>query len=210
MQLNLNPKVLYIHKKHMKRKQQPRLRHHFIAAWLRSPLKMGAALPSSRGLARAMAAQVDLSREGAIVELGAGTGVVTQALLEAGVAHDRLLVIERDKKLHSLLNAIFHDLKILCADAMELEDVLKNSSVSKVNAIVSSLPFISMPTAVRDGIQEQMAKVIGDLGIIVQFTYGPKSPINRNEMKRYGLVGQRVKLVLVNVPPAHVWVYKKA
>ncbi len=194
----------------MKRKPQPRLRHHFIAAWLRSPLKMGAALPSSRGLARAMAAQVDLSREGAIVELGAGTGVVTQALLEVGIVHDKLLVIERDKKLHSLLHAIFHDLKVLCADALELEDVLKNSGVDKVNAIVSSLPFITMPAAVRHGIQEQMAKVIGDYGIIVQFTYGPKSPINRSEMKRYGLVGERVKIVLVNVPPAHVWVYRKA
>jgi phosphatidylethanolamine/phosphatidyl-N-methylethanolamine N-methyltransferase len=206
MHSNLNPKFNHINKK---RKKLPRLRHHFIAAWLRSPLKIGAALPSSRGLARAMASQVDLSREGAVVELGAGTGVVTQALLEAGIAHDKLLVIERDKKLHSLLHAIFHDLKVLCADALELEDVLKNSGINKVNAIVSSLPFITMPVAIRHGIQEQMAKVIGDSGIIIQFTYGPKSPINRSEMKRYGLVGQRVKLVLVNVPPAHVWVYHK-
>jgi phosphatidylethanolamine/phosphatidyl-N-methylethanolamine N-methyltransferase len=197
MHSNLNPKFNHINKK---RKKLPRLRHHFIAAWLRSPLKIGAALPSSRGLARAMASQVDLSREGAVVELGAGTGVVTQALLEAGIAHDKLLVIERDKKLHSLLHAIFHDLKVLCADALELEDVLKNSGINKVNAIVSSLPFITMPVAIRHGIQEQ---------IIIQFTYGPKSPINRSEMKRYGLVGQRVKLVLVNVPPAHVWVYHK-
>ncbi|MEQ1704690.1 MAG: rRNA adenine N-6-methyltransferase family protein [Rickettsiales bacterium] len=201
MQSNLNPKRTA--------KKQPRLRHHFIAAWLRSPLKIGAALPSSRSLARAMAAQVDTSMEGAVIELGAGTGVVTQALLEAEIAHDKLLVIERDKKLHSLLHAIFHDLKILCADAMELESVLKNAGMDKVNAIVSSLPFITMPVAVRHGIQEQMAKVIGDSGIIVQFTYGPKSPINRSELKRYGLVGKRVKLVLANVPPAHVWVYRK-
>lgn len=201
MQSNLNPKQAA--------KKQPRLRHHFIAAWLRSPLKIGAALPSSRSLARAMAAQVDTSMEGAVIELGAGTGVVTQALLEAEIAHDKLLVIERDKKLHSLLHAIFHDLKVLCADAMELESVLKNAGIDKVNAIVSSLPFITMPVAVRHGIQEQMAKVIGDSGIIVQFTYGPKSPINRSELKRYGLVGKRVKLVLANVPPAHVWVYRK-
>jgi|CXWL01.1.fsa_nt_gi phosphatidylethanolamine/phosphatidyl-N-methylethanolamine N-methyltransferase len=189
--------------------KQRRLRHHFIAAWLRSPLKIGAALPSSRTLARAMAAQVDLSREGGVIELGAGTGVVTQALLEAGIANDKLLVIERDKKLHALLHSIFHDLKVLCADAMELEEVIKNAGMKKVNAIVSSLPFITMPVAIRHGIQEQMAKAIGDYGIIVQFTYGPKSPINRSELKRYGLIGERVKLVLANVPPAHVWVYRR-
>lgn len=186
-----------------------RMRHHFIAAWMRSPLKMGAALPSSRSLARAMAAEVDTDRDGAIVELGAGTGVVTQALLEAGISRSRLLVIEREKKLHALLHAIFHDVSILCADALELENVINQAGIKKVNAIVSSLPFISMPSAVRKGIQEQMAKAIGDDGIIIQFTYGPKSPIANSELKRYGLTGKREKLVFLNVPPAHVWVYRK-
>lgn len=192
-----------------KPKKQRRLRHHFIAAWIRSPLKMGAALPSSRSLARAMVAQVDMSRAGAIIELGAGTGMMTQALLEADVPRERLLVIERDRKLHALLHAVFHGFKVLCADAMELDSILKEHNMQQVNAIVSSLPFITMPVAVRHAIQEQMAKAIGEHGIIVQFTYGPKSPIGRGEMKRFGLVGERVKLVLVNIPPAHVWVYRR-
>ncbi len=186
------------------------LHHHFISAWLRSPLKVGAALPSSRFLSRAMAEQVDLSQDGAVVEVGAGTGVITHALIEAGVPSDRLLIIERDKKLHALLHAIFHDYKVLCADALELDEVIKNSGIKKVSAVVSGLPFLSMPIAVRHGIQEQMAEAIGEDGIIVQFTYGPKSPIDRGVLKRLGLVGKRVKLVLVNVPPAHVWVYRKA
>lgn len=190
--------------------KQRRLRHHFIAAWIRSPLKMGAALPSSRSLARAMVAQVDMSRPGSIIELGAGTGMMTHALVEADAPRDKLLVIERDKKLHALLRATFHDLKILCADAMDLENVLREHNMQNVNAIVSSLPFITMPVAVRNAIQEQMAKVIGEQGIIVQFTYGHKSPIGRDQMRRLGLVGERVKLVLVNVPPAHVWVYRRA
>lgn len=189
--------------------KQRSLRHHFIAAWIRSPLKMGSALPSSRSLGRAMAAQVDIQREGSIIEVGAGTGVVTHALLEAGIAHNRLLIIERDKQLHALLHSIFHDLNVLCADALELEDVLKKAEIKKINAIVSSLPFLSMPIAIRHGIQEQMAKAIGVDGIIIQFTYGYKSPIGSSELKRYGLTGKRVKLVLANVPPAHVWVYKR-
>ncbi|MEQ1790206.1 MAG: rRNA adenine N-6-methyltransferase family protein [Rickettsiales bacterium] len=189
--------------------KQRRLRHHFIAAWLRSPLKMGAALPSSRSLARAMVAQIDMSRAGSIIELGAGTGMMTQALLEADVPRDRLLVIERDKKLHALLHAVFHDLKVLCADAMNLDKVLKEHDMQNVNAIVSSLPFITMPVAVAHSIQEQMANAIGKDGMIVQFTYGTKSPIKDRELKRFGLVGKRVKLVLINVPPAHVWVYRQ-
>src|SRR3954469_4725431 len=73
--------------------------HHFLAAWIRSPLKMGALLPSSRALARAMAAEVDIDKPGMIVELGAGTGVMTHALLQAGVPGSRLVVLERDRKL---------------------------------------------------------------------------------------------------------------
>lgn len=184
-------------------------RRHFVAAWLRSPLTMGACLPSSRTLARAMARQVDISRAGSIVELGAGTGVVTQALVEVGIPKNNLLVIEREEKLHALLGTVFPDLQLLCADAMNLDKVLIDNGIHKVNAIVSSLPFLMMPTPVRHAIEEQMAKAIGLDGIIVQFTYGHKSPISPSKLKRYGLVGKRVKLVLANVPPAHVWVYKR-
>src|SRR5271170_2896218 len=78
-------------------------RHHFIFAAMRSPFKIGSFLPSSRGLARAMASGVDVSRPGAVVELGAGTGVVTHALLKIGVAPENLVVIERDERLHRLM-----------------------------------------------------------------------------------------------------------
>lgn len=187
-----------------------KLHRHFIAAWLRSPLKMGAALPSSRSLARAMVAQIDFEKSGTIIEVGAGTGVVTNALLEASIPADRMLIIEREKQLHALLHSMFCNLKVLCADAMELEEIVKDQGITKVNAIVSSLPFLSMPVAVRHGIQEQMAKVIGDDGIIIQFTYGHKSPINKSEMRLYGLTGKRVKTVITNIPPAYVWVYRKS
>ena len=181
----------------------------FIAAWMRSPLKMGAALPSSKLLADTMARQVDISNPGAVIELGAGTGVVTSSLLGVGIPADKLLVIEREKQLHALLQSSFPDLKILCADALELENVLSEAGIKKANAIVSSLPFLSMPDMVRCGIQEQMVKSIGDDGVIIQFTYGLQSPINMDELKSYNLVGERVKFVLMNVPPAHVWVYRR-
>jgi len=190
-------------------KKHRRLRHHFIAAWLRSPMKMGALLPSSRSLARAMARMVDVSKSGAVVELGAGTGVVTQALVERGIAKSKLIVIEREKKLYELLENAFPDLQLLCADAMDLQNVLKEAGVTKVNTIVSSLPFLTMPMPVRHAIEEQMAKAIGNDGMIVQFTYGHRSPISSSELKRYGLVGKRVKMVLANVPPAHIWVYQR-
>ena len=185
-------------------------RHHFVAAALRAPFKIGGFLPSSKALARAMASGIDLHKPGAIVELGAGTGVVTHALLQAGVTPDKLVVIERDEKLHALISRHFSQLNILCADAIELDKVLAGVGVTKVNALVSSLPFLVMPKEVRAAIQAQMAKVIGQDGIIIQFTYGPKSPITAVQMRKNHLQGKRYKLVVANVPPAHVWIYKRA
>ncbi len=182
----------------------------FIGAWMRSPFKVGAVMPSSRWLARAMAVQVDAGKPGAVIELGAGTGVVTHALLETGLAPDRLLVIERDQKMHMALVSHFHHLNVLCADALHLDEVLKSLSVERVNAVVSSLPLLSMPKSVRRGIEQRMAEVIGRDGRIVQFTYGPKSPISKEILKKHKLRGKRVKMVLANVPPAHVWVYQRA
>jgi phosphatidylethanolamine/phosphatidyl-N-methylethanolamine N-methyltransferase len=202
---NPNSRISTSHVAHSKRA----LRRHFIAAWLRAPLKMGAVLPSSRALARAIAQQVDPLRPGLIVELGAGTGVITHALIEAELPKERLLIIERERSLYGILHATFADLRIVCADALELEDTLSQEASPQVNAIVSSLPLISMPTAIRRAVEEQMARAIGGDGIIVQFTYGPKSPITPDELKRYGLVGRRVKIVLGNIPPAQVWVYRR-
>jgi phosphatidylethanolamine/phosphatidyl-N-methylethanolamine N-methyltransferase len=192
-----------------KRNRPSRSRHHFVLAALRAPMKIGGFLPSSRSLARAMASGVDLKRAGTVVELGAGTGVVTHALLQAHVPIDRLVVIERDEKLHEVLCGHFPQLNVLCCDVIELDKVLESVGVTKVNTLVSSLPFLVMPDDVRNTIQEQMAKAIGEDGVIVQFTYGPKSPILPAQMRRLHLEGKRMKLVIGNVPPAHVWLYKR-
>jgi phosphatidylethanolamine/phosphatidyl-N-methylethanolamine N-methyltransferase len=183
--------------------------HHFLAAWIRSPLKVGALLPSSRTLARAMAAEIDLGKSGIIIELGAGTGAVTHALLQAGITSERLLVIERDRKLHAVMSSRFPGLNVVCADAVDLDQVLIDQKITKVNAIVSSLPLLSMPKPVRHAIQECMASCIGHDGTIIQFTYGPRSPISGRQLHKYHLHGQRRRTVMTNVPPAHVWVYRK-
>lgn len=185
-------------------------RHHFLAAWIRSPLKIGALLPSSRGLARAMAAQVDVSKPGAVIELGAGTGVVTHALVQRGIEPQRLVILEREQRLHAVMCAQFPQLNVLCADAIELGKVLNEGKVKAVNAVVSSLPLLGMPKHVREDIVQQMALVIGSHGVIVQFTYGPRSPITPNQMRKYHLQGKRKRLVVANVPPANVWVYRRA
>src|SRR3954466_5094278 len=68
----------------------------FIRRWLANPLKVGALLPSSPFLARLVARHVKFGPDDAVVEVGAGTGAVTEALIQAGIPPDRLFVIEID------------------------------------------------------------------------------------------------------------------
>lgn len=187
-----------------------RRRYNFIAAWMRSPKGIGAILPSSRSLARAMVAQIDGNVPGVIIELGAGTGVMTDALLHAGFPPERLLIIERDPHLHAILSSHFEGLTILCEDAMNLEKLLARHGITEVCAIISSLPFMTIPRPIGQVIQAQMAKVISKKGVIVQFTYGMQSPISKEQQKKCHLTSKRSKIVVANVPPAHIWVYHPA
>ena len=54
---------------------------HFIRSWLEKPLSTGAVLPSGKALARTMARYVDPLATGPVIELGPGTGAVTEALV---------------------------------------------------------------------------------------------------------------------------------
>src|SRR5262245_49109155 len=88
----------------------------FLKRWLRRPLAIGAVVPSGRLLAEAMA-QTTLTalegRAGHVIELGAGTGEVTKALLARGIAADRLALVERDPELASFLRRHFAGPRII-------------------------------------------------------------------------------------------------
>src|SRR5258708_6350736 len=92
----------------------------FFVRWLKAPHRIGAVAPSSRHLGRAMADQVLGAGPGPIIELGGGTGSVTRALLEVGIAPERLIVVERDEKLHRILPPHFPTRPLIRAAARHL------------------------------------------------------------------------------------------
>src|SRR6266446_8719077 len=75
----------------------------FIRTWIEKPLAIGAVTPSSRALARTMAGYVDPKLSGPVIELGPGTGPVTDALVAQGVDPSRLVLIEFDPTFCRLL-----------------------------------------------------------------------------------------------------------
>lgn len=180
----------------------------FLSAWLNNPLQTGAVLPSGQALARALAAQVDPAAAG-VVELGAGTGAVTAALLERGVAPERLLLVERSPLLHAEIQRRFAGLRAVLGDAARLRRLLQQAGFGPPDAVVSSLPLLSMPPRTRLRVLSEIAAMLPPGGTLVQFTYGPRPPLAPALAQGLGLAGERVARVLANVPPAAVWVYRK-
>jgi phosphatidylethanolamine/phosphatidyl-N-methylethanolamine N-methyltransferase len=182
----------------------------FLYNWLRAPLQTGAFVPSGGPLARVMAAQVDPHQAGAVVELGAGTGVVTKALLERGITADRLMIIERNPAFCKLLQRRFPEVTILQGDARCLGGLLKFCGVDQVGTVVSSLPLLSLPFSTRRNILRESVRVLDVEGSIIQFTYGRGSPVHPVLQRRLELDGRAVARVWRNLPPAVVWRYRLA
>jgi phosphatidylethanolamine/phosphatidyl-N-methylethanolamine N-methyltransferase len=184
----------------------------FLKRWLRRPFAMGAVVPSGRLLAEEMArATVTAlgSRPGFVVELGAGTGEVTKALLAAGIPAGRLALVERDAELAVFLRRHFPGLQIVEGDAARLPRLIGDHRLAPVAAVVSSLPLLSLPAEIVNGIVGGVFESLPRGGALVQFTYGPTPPVPRGLRERLNLVGTHGKRVWRNVPPAVVWTFRR-
>jgi phosphatidylethanolamine/phosphatidyl-N-methylethanolamine N-methyltransferase len=178
----------------------------FLARWLKAPHLVGALTPSSAHLARAMAREVDPRQARIVVELGGGTGSITGALLERGLAPERLVVVERDAELHALLRRRYPQVRIIHGDAAHLVRLLRRIGVTQASSIVSSLPLLSLPRRLRQRIVAQAFEILPEDGRFVQFTYGVVSPIPSRE---HDVAGEVAARVWRNFPPATVWRFRR-
>src|SRR5690348_11215160 len=92
----------------------------FLHNWMRTPVSIGAVLPSSRLLARLMTA--DLRPGARVMELGAGTGSVTRAILDSGVRPEDLYLVERNEEFAAILRRRFPRSPVLHTDVCSLTD----------------------------------------------------------------------------------------
>jgi phosphatidylethanolamine/phosphatidyl-N-methylethanolamine N-methyltransferase len=179
----------------------------FLKTLIASPRLTGAVAPSGRALARAMATATGSPPKGLIVELGPGTGPVTQSLIETGVAPRRLVLVEYDPGFCQLLKKRFAPAKVVQGDAYDLPRALAPFKGRPIAAIVSSLPLLNQPPPRREKLIADAFALMGPSGVFVQFTYGLHSPIPREVCaNRYSAV--RSRPILLNLPPAFVWTYR--
>ncbi len=178
---------------------------HFLRGLLARPKNVGAIAPSSPALAKAIAQQIDPSIPGPVLELGPGTGVVTEALIDRGVAPERITAIEYDADFAKLVAQRFPKVHVVRGDAFDLKKTLGNGNGEAFAAIVSGLPLLNHPVERRRALIEGALVKLKPGAPYVQFSYGTKPPIPAP----VGTTVKRAALVLMNLPPARVWVYRK-
>ncbi len=178
----------------------------FLRSWLERPLVMGAVTPSGKVLARTMASYVDPRIPGPVVELGPGTGPVTDALIRRGVAQDRLVLVEYSPEFCQLLKRRFPKATIIQGDAYDLTDTLSGILSEPAAATVSSLPLFTKPMDERRSLLEGAQELMHPDAPFIQFTYDMVPPIPARSQAYRTRASNRVWR---NLPPARVWVYTK-
>src|SRR5260370_42427700 len=121
----------------------------FLRSWIEKPLHMGAVMPSGRVLARTMAQYVDVASDGPVVELGPGTGAITNALIEHGIDQKRLVLVEYNPGFCALLRDRYPHAKVVQGDAYKLRDSLWEVLKVPASAGVSGLPLVTQPAPTR-------------------------------------------------------------
>jgi phosphatidylethanolamine/phosphatidyl-N-methylethanolamine N-methyltransferase len=179
----------------------------FFRRWLANPLKVGAVVPSSYALARLIASHIQRGSDDYVLELGAGTGAITRALIDAGLPADRLILVELDPKMSAVLAERFPGIRIITGDATKLTDILPENVRGRIATVVSGLPMIGRPREFHQAIVDASFAVMRPGGAILQYTYSPVSPLPR---KQLGITGKLMGWAASNLPPATVWRFTRA
>ena len=183
----------------------------FFRQWLKNPLRVAAISPSSRQLARQMMSQLPRNCR-RVIELGGGTGVFTQALIDHGIAAAELLVLELNEELHQHLVRQFPHAKVVCGDASNLHEIACEHGFEgeqRADAIISGLGLLSMPRQTQQAILQAAFDSLRPDGRLIQFTYGPANPVMREVIEALELSSRRASFTWWNVPPATVYVYQR-
>jgi len=178
----------------------------FIRSWLERPLSTGAVTPSGRVLARTMARYVNPNLSGPVIELGPGTGPVTEALVAEGIEPQRLVLVEFNPTFCQLLHARFPAATVVQGDAYGLRRVLGGMLQQPAAAIVSGLPLVTKPMRQRLRLLRDALELLRPGAPFVQFTYAVVPPIPK---KLAGVRAEASERIWKNMPPARVWVYRR-
>ena len=183
----------------------------FLREWVRNPLRTASVFPSGKALANLLTTGLG-PQTGRVIELGAGTGAITSAILSLGVEASRLTLVEINPDFVAHLRRAFPGVTVIQAAAENLNDVLPphdDPTAGPIGAVISGLPFMTLPPRTTRRILASAFSLMcpnGESGgNFSLFTYGPKVPIAPRILHDLHLTATRRGFALGNIPPASVY-----
>jgi phosphatidylethanolamine/phosphatidyl-N-methylethanolamine N-methyltransferase len=175
----------------------------FFRRWMANPLQMGSIVPSSPALCKRIVAQTHYADDEIVVELGAGTGVISRALIDAGLPPERLHVVEIVPDMADHLRAALPGARVVQGDARRLPNLIPQEFHGRVGTVVVGIPLVLLPFREQQRFIEAIEAVAPGRGFIL-YSYCVTSPL---PWKKHGLVPKREAWTPLNFPPASVWRY---
>ncbi|PWJ88229.1 phosphatidylethanolamine N-methyltransferase /phosphatidyl-N-methylethanolamine N-methyltransferase [Mesorhizobium loti] len=179
----------------------------FFRCWQRDKKGVGALMPTSVHAARRMASVIRPASGMPVLELGAGTGVITKAILDTGVKPQQLVSVEYSKDFYHRLTLRFPCVDFRLGDAFSLDEVLAERNAEQFDCVISAVPMLSFPMERRIALLEDLLTRIPAGRPVMQITYGPLSPVIKMP-DRY--IVSHYDFVVRNIPPAQLWTYRRA
>jgi phosphatidylethanolamine/phosphatidyl-N-methylethanolamine N-methyltransferase len=175
----------------------------FFRRWMANPLQMGSIVPSSPALCRRLVAQTRYTPDQIVVELGAGTGVVSRALIDGGLPPERLHVVEIVPAMAQHLRTALPGARVIEGDARQLPHLIPAELHGRIGTVVVGIPLVLLPLAEQRRFIQAIQAVAPGVGFIL-YSYCVTSPL---PWKKHGLVAKREAWTPLNFPPASVWRY---
>lgn len=171
----------------------------FLFKFLKDPKKIGSVIPSTSYLAKSMTKNINWQSANVIIELGAGTGIMTETIFQEAKQDAKVIVAEQDPELYSMLQIKYPNF-IHIKNAEDINYILQEKNI-KSDYIICSLPFSAWPKSV---IKEYLAKIadcLTESGELIMFQYSPY--IYSYLLKHFSKI--RVSYTLMNIPPAIIY-----
>ena len=178
----------------------------FFRRWLANPLQMGSVIPSSAALCERIVRHTRHAAHEAVLELGAGTGVVSRSLLEGGVPPERLIVVEIVREMAEHLRRVLPGVLVIEGDARMLPSLLPRYWHGRIGSVVCGIPLVLLPLAEQQRFIAAIEAVAPGRGFL-HYSYCITSPL---PWRKHALSARREAWTPLNFPPASVWRYVPA
>jgi|GEM_PF-681238 len=181
----------------------------FFNQFIRQPDMVGSICPSGAALSRQLLHGIPIEGNGLVIDLGAGSGPVSEGMLHLGIAKDRILAVEALDAFKAPFSARCPGVPLVIGDARDLKAILDREAPGReVCAVVSSLPFRVLGPELTHSILDEIHLVLGERGgRLMQYSYAWWL---RYPLKDNGFEPASARMVWNNLPPARVEAYLAA